>query len=185
MGRLGIVVALMWTLLEAPIATAQSGAGTTLFRRDIEGAVTGVTPPEQPEHAFDYSAIGQNTEYRPPGVTVSPTPGACPLGATCVVYDSARRVQTLVRASGQTVTPAYNATTGLVDAVAVSGEGSWTFGYEPGTGRLVRETAPDGGELVMSYQSDLPITLTQQGSHTVTDAGGARCGAARSTGGWT
>jgi len=197
-GRLGIVVALIGTVLEAPVATAQSttevetlatrypdndarglprevevvGAGTTLFRRDVEGAVTGVTPPEQPEHAFDYSTIGQTTEYRPPGVTVSPTPGACPAGATCVVYDSARRIQTLVRASGQTVVPAYSAATGLVESVAVSGEGTWTLDHDA-VGRVVGETAPDGGQLVTSYQSDLPIALEQRGTHTVTDASGA------------
>jgi YD repeat-containing protein len=142
------------------------GAGSIAIRRDIEGLPEGITPPGQPEHDFAYSGIGQSTEYRPPGVMSAPTPGDCPLGATCVVYDGARRVADVVRADGATVTPSYHATTGLTTRVVDSADGTWGFAYTT-HGRLASMTGPDGAAMGFGWQSDLPIFTTWSGTHVV------------------
>ena len=73
--------------------------------------------PLESRHAFEYSIIGQATEYRPPAVAEVPDPAACPDGATCTVYDIERRIDQVVQADGQLLDLPDNQATGPLTSV--------------------------------------------------------------------
>ncbi|MCA9578242.1 MAG: hypothetical protein KC668_22570, partial [Myxococcales bacterium] len=137
---------------------------TTTFRPDIEGAAEGVTPPGQPEHQFDYDALGRATEYRPPGVAEVADPADCPAGATCSVYDFARRLDEVVQADGQVLDMHYNTATGQLTSVDVPGDGTYAYTYYPTTGHVDTVTGPAGTTAVQTlWQSDLPVATIATG----------------------
>jgi YD repeat-containing protein len=148
-----------------PRDTTVPGIGATMsMEPDVAGAPVSVSPPGQPAHGFDYSIIGQATEYRPPGVAEVPDPADCPAGATCTVYDIERRIDQVVQADGQVLDLTYNQATGQLTSVSVPDDGTYTFSYDPTTGNLNTVTGPPGTVSVQTlWQSDLPIASISTG----------------------
>jgi len=148
-----------------PLETTVPGISATMgMEPDAEGAPVSVSPPGQPAHGFEYSVIGQATEYRPPGVAEVPNPADCPLGATCTVYDTARRVDEVVQADAQVLDMHYNQATGQLTSVDVPDDGTYTFTYSPTTGNVDTVTGPAGTTALQTlWQSDLPIASIATG----------------------
>ncbi|MBK6813699.1 MAG: hypothetical protein IPG81_33410 [Sandaracinaceae bacterium] len=148
-----------------PRDTTVPGIGATMsMEPDVAGAPISVSPPGQPAHGFEYSIIGQATEYRPPGVAEVPDPADCPAGATCTVYDIERRIDQVVQADGQLLDLTYNQATGQLTSVSVPDDGTYTFSYDPTSGNLNTVTGPPGTVSVQTlWQSDLPIASISMG----------------------
>ncbi len=130
---------------------------------DATGNVTSVTPPGQPAHAFGYTPVDLKSAYTPPVV-----PGT---GATTYIYNGDRQLELVTRPNGQTIDPAYDATTGRVATLTVP-DGVYTYSYypagalppaAPGALSSITMTVPLTSALAFACDGALPTTTTWSG----------------------
>jgi RHS repeat-associated protein len=126
------------------------------FAYDANGNVTALTPPGQPATDFTYTPVGQTAQYIPPAVPGSGT------NLTSYVYTLCGLLKQIDLPDGTTVALGHD-TTGHLTSV-MQPRGQTTFAYDPGSGRLVTVTAPDGGTLSGGYDGGLLTDTTWAGS---------------------
>ncbi|HKH45927.1 MAG TPA: hypothetical protein VKM72_14795, partial [Thermoanaerobaculia bacterium] len=97
------------------------------FNYDASGNVTGITPPGRPEHGFDYTPADLQETYRPPDIGIGGVD-------TAYTYDRDRKLTSVERPDGKTVTLGYDGA-GRLSTLDFS-RGRITYTYDPATGKL-------------------------------------------------
>jgi len=130
--------------------------GSVLYGHDAAGNMLSVTPPGQPSHLFEYTAMDQQASYDPP----SPASGATT--PTTWSHDLDRKLEAVVLPGGITLTHARDAAGRLIE-VSFPG-GSVTRSYSTTTGKLVSLTGPAGVSLGFTYDGHLMTDVTWSGA---------------------
>ena len=126
------------------------------FSYDANGNVTSITPPGQPAHFFDYTAVNLTETYDPPDIGITPD-------TTSYSYSLDKELTQVLRPDGDTVDFTYNATTGQLTAMTIPG-GAYAYAYDPATGNLTTISDPDGGTLSYIYDGFLLTDETWSGN---------------------
>jgi RHS repeat-associated protein len=114
---------------------------------DANGNALTFTQPGRPGNLFAYTTVDLLTSYAAP---------ALPGGGTTTTtyhYDADRKLVSVLRPDGQTVTAAYDSA-GRIGTLT-DGRGTRTFTYNPATGTVSSVTAPGGGQLTYQYDGSL------------------------------
>ena len=121
---------------------------------DAAGNLTGITPPERPEHAFTYTARDEVAAYTPPRAGPEDR-------TTRFVYDADRQPLRMERAGGQTNTFQFDDSgrLRLLDLVARS----QTYDYDA-AGRLASVVTTQGVALTYAYDGSLVTGVTWSGA---------------------
>jgi RHS repeat-associated protein len=125
------------------------------YSYDANGNLTGLTPPGQPPHVFEYTPLDLEAEYTPPPVDANNP-------ATRYRYNRDKQLLEVSRSDGQTVNFSYDAA-GRLSSLTTP-QGVYSYAYAPTTGQLSRITAPEGGTLSYSYDGALLKRTTWAGS---------------------
>ncbi|MEW6039323.1 MAG: PKD domain-containing protein [Pseudomonadota bacterium] len=116
---------------------------------DANGNLSGLIPPGQPAHLFDYTAVDRAESYTPPAVdTADP--------ATHYRYNRDKQLTRIVRPGGETLDFAYDNAGRLTTLTASPGDTAYAYDV---AGRLKTLSAPGG--IGLSYGYDGPL-LTQE-----------------------
>ena len=111
---------------------------------DLDGNLTGVTPPSRPVHAFDHNGISQIKE------ATAPAPATGEAAATTrYSYDRDHQLRTIRRPSGAILTLGYDPA-GRVESVS-AGTDTTSYQYDPATGKLVTITNAAGSTIGHTY----------------------------------
>lgn len=144
---------------------------TVQFTYDAVGNMTSLVTPGDAltcpaeTHGFNYTPVDLMSEYDAPKVNGAPN-------AMTQSYDLDKlpQVQSLPDSNGTaSITTNFDKITGNLDTMVTS-RGTYTYGYDPKSGKLTSITAPgDGnGDIVTSYATDGPllksVTWTQNAS---------------------
>jgi RHS repeat-associated protein len=113
---------------------------------DQTGSVTALTPPGRPAHNFEYTAVGLLALYDPPTAFAGED-------RTRYSYDLDRRLKTVLRPDGKTITYTYE---GDRLKTISSPDGAYSYEYHPDSGLLATITAP--GNEILRYDYDGGIT---------------------------
>jgi hypothetical protein len=107
-------------------------AATYAYDRDM---LQSVTTPTSQVHTFDWSVLGQNAGYQPPGA-----------GATQISYTPGRKLDRIQFPSGRFMDYQYGAQASVAGKLASLDTelGSYTYGYDEATGQLNDAKMPDG-----------------------------------------
>lgn len=136
------------------------------FDYDATGNLTGVTPPGQPEHTFDFSPIHQLDTYLPPEVDPSPTPRA-----TTYDYNDDRQLTAITQPDGKQVDFTFHAITGKLETLTLQPSGEVrTYSYDGDTGQLesISTNAADDPDLTFTYDGFLLTGEAWSGMGSVT-----------------
>jgi YD repeat-containing protein len=125
---------------------------TVGYGYDLNGNLTGVTPPDRPVHEFTYTPVALTASYNPPEVVEGATP-------TSYQYKLDRQLTRILRPDGDTVRFSYD-TAGRPQGV-IHLEGSLIYGYS-GVGNLAAVLAP-AESLGFSYDGSLLTGVTWTG----------------------
>jgi RHS repeat-associated protein len=143
---LGQVTAFDYDLAGRLIQETLPAERVVSFIYDDNGNLASLTPPSQPEHAFTYSPLDLVEAYLPP-----------PLGAgsdqTLYAYNPDRQLTSVTRPDLAQVKLGYDSG-GRLASITIP-RGTTTLEYNLITGSLQRLTAPDGGEVVLTYDGYL------------------------------
>jgi RHS repeat-associated protein len=127
------------------------------FRYTADGYVAGITPPEKPEHGFEYTPVHLEGLYQPPAIPGVLNP------STESIYNGDRQIEAILRPDGKTVSLTYDPVTARLDNVASTFGGvtltSTGYSYTP-TGLPQTLTTADQGTLTYGYNGSLLRSLT-------------------------
>ena len=123
---------------------------------DDDGNTDSVTPPGQPEHAFNYTPVDQESRYSPPDIGL-------PEHDTTRLYNLDRQQTDVTRPDGLSISSEYGATTGRLDSIT-SPLGTTSYTYDS-AGRVDTATSPDGE--MLGYEYDGPLLTRQAWTGTV------------------
>jgi len=123
------------------------------YAYDANGNVTSLTPPGRPGHAFAYTPVDLESQYKPPAVGL-PTP------QTQYAYNLDKQLTRITRPDGQLVNFAYDMGGRLSSLTTPTGETRYI--YTATTGQLSTITAPDA-TLGYIYDGALPISEAWDG----------------------
>jgi len=124
------------------------------FAYDLNGNVTGVTPPTRPRHDFRYTPIDQVESYTPPDAGFTPR-------ATTFGYNDDGQLTSITRPDGQQIVYAYEPGTGRLDTVTLP-TGVLDVAYDA-QGRPASVAAPSGAVTSWGYDGPMVRTVTQSG----------------------
>jgi RHS repeat-associated protein len=158
-----------------------AGARNFTFGYDAAGQMTAITPPGRSAHALTYTGFGRLASYTAPDAGSGPAVTtfsynadrqlsgiARPDGsAIAFSYDTAGRLSSRVLAQN-TATLAYNGTTGLLDAINISGGESLTFSHEGFLVTGLTWTGPVAGSVTRTLNNEL-LTASESvnGANTI------------------
>jgi RHS repeat-associated protein len=125
---------------------------------DENGNVTGITPPSQPTHTFNYTPIDLEEQYDPPLVS------GVVIATTHYAYNLDKQLTTVTRPDGQTIAFAYDSGGRL--SARTTASGSVTYGYAAGSGHVSSLTTSQGINLGYAYDGFLPTTESWTGPVT-------------------
>jgi len=131
------------------------GGRTVQFAYDATGNIVSITPPGRPAHSFIYTPVDLQQTYTPPTVSGGGT------GTTSYAYNLDQQLSRNIRPDGLAVDLTYD-TAGRL-ATQITPTGTTTYTYAPSTGTLTGISAPDGVELIYTYDGSLPLTETWAG----------------------
>ncbi|VAW88823.1 hypothetical protein MNBD_GAMMA17-1284, partial [hydrothermal vent metagenome] len=129
------------------------------FTYDPNGNLTSLTPPGRMEHIFDYTTGDQEAAYTPPTTADVVSP------ATHYTYDRDKQLTNVTRPDGQEVTLSYHSDKGHLTTLAIP-RGDYSYGYDATSGQLNSVSAPDGSNLVYTYDGFLLTNTTWSGAVT-------------------
>ncbi len=150
------------------VTSQQLPAGHVVgYGYDLNGNLTGLTPPEASPHQFLYTDVDLNERYTPPPLAGIADP------ATRHEFNLDRQLEKVTRPDGGIVDLQYGATSGRLEAI-VHPRGTNTFTYwdtpQPGTtvrsGQLKTVTSSADG-VTVSYAHDGPLLASETWSGTV------------------
>jgi RHS repeat-associated protein len=124
------------------------------YTYDANGNVTSVTPPGKSAHDFSYTAVDLTSVYTPP--TVSGT------GSTSYVYNADRDLTTVTRPDGETVTVGYDSA-GRQSSTTTPTE-TVTYAYDATTGNLSTASISGGEAIAYGYNGPLPTSSAWTGT---------------------
>lgn len=110
------------------------------FSYDANGNVKSVTPPEKPEHLFNYTSIDQVESYLPPVIGNG--------GNTSYLYDLDKDLTLITRPDNKSVKYNYDNAGRLSELVIP--RGTYTYSYN-GVGKLEKITTPNNNDLSYTY----------------------------------
>ena len=125
------------------------------YRYDANGNVLGLTPPEKPEHQFDYTALDFRNLYNPPEAGFSPK-------ETSYAYNLDKQMTDMHLPAGSEVHFNYSAITGKLDGITYP-EGSFAYSYQPTTGQLAQVSKNNGNALLYQWDGSLLKEEQSQG----------------------
>jgi RHS repeat-associated protein len=126
-----------------------------LFSYDASGNLTSLLPPGRPEHRFTYTPINLTESTVPPDV-------AAGSNSTLYHYNLDKQLKQIQRPDGQIIDYAYD-TAGRISTITVP-EGSYSYDYQPVTGKLASITAPAGLALNYTFNGALPTQTSWSGA---------------------
>ncbi|MFZ5723956.1 MAG: RHS repeat-associated core domain-containing protein [Pseudomonadota bacterium] len=133
------------------------GSRTVGTDYDANSNVTGITPPNKPEHSFDYTAVDLAEQYTPPTVSGVAAP------QTQYAYNRDKQLELLTRPDGVTLDYGYD-TAGRLQTITSSANGdAVSYGYHAATGQLASIATPQH-TLAYTYDGFLPRTETLTGT---------------------
>lgn len=121
---------------------------------DANGNLSGLIPPGQPAHLFDYTAVDRAESYTPPAVDAADP-------ATHYRYNRDKQLTQIVRPGGEMLDFVYDNAGRL--ATLTASHGDTTYAYD-GAGRLKTLGAPGGIGLSYGYDGHLLTQETLTGS---------------------
>jgi RHS repeat-associated protein len=124
------------------------GAREVHYSYDENGNLTALTPPAQPLHAFDYTAVDLNSRYTPPEAT------NVGFRYTNYDYNVDKDLELITLPDGQTIDLVYSGPGQKLSAVTAPW-GSYALSYQPTSGQLDSITAPSGVSLSYTYDGFL------------------------------
>ena len=127
------------------------------FRFDPNGNLTGLTPPGRSEHRLDYTPGDQEDTYTPPAVSGITNP------ATTYDYNRDKQLTRITRPDGQTIDLTYHPDKGHLTTLRIP-RGDYTYRYHATSGQQTGITAPDGGDLALTWDGFLPTGATWSGA---------------------
>jgi RHS repeat-associated protein len=158
---LGIPTSYTKDSLGRPLSVTREGI-VTLFSWDPNGNLTGVTPPEQPQHQILYTPVNLLDAY------VAPV-AALPSSQTDYTYDLDRALSLEARPDGRNLDYAYDAA-GRLDLLSISGGMIDYQYYPPGStaggaapGQLSALLGPYGTNVAYQYDGELVTRATWSG----------------------
>ena len=117
-------------------AVTLPGARTTGFGYDANGNMTSITPSGRPAHGFKYSPVDLVGEYDPP-------PASLPVSKTLFTYDLERKLSSVTRPDGLSLSIGYDSAGRLASLIPSAGGGDpVTYGYSASSGQLTTLTTP-------------------------------------------
>ncbi len=120
---------------------------------DANSNLTSLTPPGRPAHAFSYTSRDLTQQYTPP----TATPG----GPTSYQYNADAQPSSTTRPDGDVMTSGYDLA-GRLSTLTIP-RGSFGYGYDGPTGKLVSVTGPAGSTRSYTYQGSLLASLVSGG----------------------
>ena len=123
--------------------------GTTY---DGAGNATRLVVPSTEPHAFSFTPVNLLASYTPPSLSSSSP-------ATLYSYDVDRKLTTVTRPDGVTLTYGYDPTTGRRTSIAYP-QGTLSFAYDASTGNLQSTTSPSGEVTTFAYDGALQTGTT-------------------------
>ncbi len=120
---------------------------------DANSNLLTLTPAGRPPHSFSYTSLDLTEQYTPPSAT--------PSGPTSYAYNADAQPTTTTRPDGDVVTSSYDLA-GRLDTLTIP-RGTFGYGYDGATGKLVSVTGPDGSTRGYTYQGAMLTTLTSGG----------------------
>lgn len=121
---------------------------------DASGSLISLTPPGRAAHTYTFSQVNLPATYTPPDAGA----GAEPVGYH---YDLDQQLTQMLRPDGTSIDLGHDAA-GRVETMTTA-RGTVRYTYEPGTGRLVGRSGPDGISLAYEYDGSLVKGTTWSG----------------------
>jgi len=133
---------------------------------DANGNLISLTPPNRPEHRFQYDQVDQENQYSPPNINVG-VANHCSDATPCTgyQYNLDKQLRLITRPDGQQLQLIYNPTSGKREQMILP-RGTVGYGYLANTGQLDSITTPEGNRLSYAYDGILNTTQTWAGSVT-------------------
>ena len=129
-----------------PITQTLPAGGLIGYTYDVNGNLSGLTPPGRLQHRFGYTAIDQLAQYAPPNVNSGNN-------QTQYSYNTDRQLVLTARPDGRKTSVGYD-NAGRLNAVSTD-RGQFGYTYDPTTANLVVMSAPDGITLAYTYDGGL------------------------------
>lgn len=121
---------------------------------DANGNVTSVTPPGKSAHDFAYTPVDLTSTYTPPVVSGT--------GATTYAYDLDRNLTTITRPDSETIEYGYDSA-GRLNSTTTPTE-TVSFAYDSTTGNLSGASVTGGEAIAYGYNGPLPTSSTWTGT---------------------
>lgn len=123
---------------------------TIAFNYDATSNLSSVTPPGQPEHTFDFTAVNLLDTYLPPEVDPSPTPRV-----TTYDYNVDRQLTEVMQPDSKQVDYNFTATTGNLETLTLQPSGEErTYDYDEDTGQLNRISTDNTDDPDLTFTHD-------------------------------
>ena len=84
------------------------------FDYDAAGNITGITPPQKPEHSFSYTPVNLGASYEPPSVSGIGNP------ATTYKYNLDKQLTLATRPDGRAIAYNYGQTNGRLESITAT-----------------------------------------------------------------
>jgi len=124
------------------------------YTYDANGNLTSVTPPGKSAHDFSYTAVDLTSAYTPP--TVAGT------GVTSYTYNADQDLTTITRPDGGTISYGYDSA-GRVSSITAPTE-TVSYAYDATTGNLSTASISGGEAIAYGYNGPLPTSSTWTGT---------------------
>ncbi|HWP04929.1 MAG TPA: hypothetical protein VNN72_04270, partial [Polyangiaceae bacterium] len=138
-----------------PLTTTLPDGSVLATAFDANGNLVGVTPPEQPEHAFSFAPGDQLLSYDPPKTSTVSKP------STRYAYNGDDQLATVTFPSGGAIQHTYDSAGRL--ASFSDGTDLTTLTYDPTTGLLASLAGPEE-TLAFTYTGDIRTGTTWSGA---------------------
>jgi len=126
------------------------------YRYDKNGNITGITPPEQPEHIFAFDILDRNTDYYAPETDSVIT-------RTQYQYNDDSQLERAVKPDGSEIEYKYNPSSGKLESITTPEKGV-NYSYYTDNGKKLREITSGTEKIEYTYDGGLLKTETISGT---------------------